>query len=216
MMSANVGIKRKTMKKLTVVIRSVLGLRNVLVLASVLSLGLVSWSQAYTVVTVSTAAPQGLEQSFLDATTNQFLATLFKNPLASNTWSVKLFDVNPNYNTHNPPPTTLEQALSLGATVYLYGFMNGIQDERDRDLSWFTAPIGALGWNNGGFLVNCSSPTWWNGVQQSSMTQQLVSIDSTTCNAVLVGVYNTIWNQNFGIQTVTVSSTTTPPPGRLK
>jgi len=89
----------------------------------VLSLTLVGNSQAYTVVQTSTSAPRGLETSFIAATTNQFLSTLFVNPLFAGTYQLTLLGVNPNY---NPPPTTLEQSLSLGATVYVYGFVDGM------------------------------------------------------------------------------------------
>src|SRR5882724_8046489 len=41
---------------------------------------------AYTTVTISTAAPVGLEKKFIAQTTTQFQSSLFVNPLASNTY----------------------------------------------------------------------------------------------------------------------------------
>jgi len=114
-----------------------------------------------------------------------------------------LMGVNPNI---NPPPTNIEQALSLGATVYVYGFANGMQYERNKDLSWWLAQPGSIGWPNGGYYYNCSSATYFNNLQVDTNTAQLVNIDSATCNAVLSAVYNEIFQQNVSTPIVI------PPP----
>lgn len=96
------------------------------VLCSCLFLCLSTKAQGHTVVDISTAAPAGIEKKFIEATTTQFQASVFVNPLASNTYAIKLFGPNPAYQAPAPPPTTFEQALSLGATLYVYGFANGM------------------------------------------------------------------------------------------
>lgn len=160
---------------------------------------LTSTLHAFTQLTVSTAAPAGIEQQFIAATTNQFQAILTSNPLAANTYAIKLFGPNPNYQAPPLVPTTLEAALSLGSTVYTYGWANGMDYERTKDLNFFLALPSST--TPGGFFVNCSSPAYFNGIQYSSTTQQLVTIDTTTCNAVLSGVYNFIYQQFFSTPT---------------
>ena len=77
-------------------------------------------SGAYTQVQISTGAPTGIEENFIAATTAQFTGKVIKNPLAAHTYSLILYGLNPSYQAPEPPPTNLEQALSLGATVYVY------------------------------------------------------------------------------------------------
>jgi hypothetical protein len=85
----------------------------------------------YNIVQMSTAAPVGTQQSFLALTTNNFQATVLANPLAANTNTIKIFGPNPN-----APgiPTTLDQALALGATVYVYGFANGMSYQQKAEI----------------------------------------------------------------------------------
>ena len=87
-------------------------------------------SGAYTVIQASTFAPAGLEQQFIASTTNQYLANLYVNPLFAGTYQIQLIGPNPAYNPPSLPPTTLQDALSLGATVYAYGWVNGQAYER--------------------------------------------------------------------------------------
>ena len=162
------------------------------------------WMQAsaYTVVTVSTAAPVGLEKDFIAQTTAQYAASVFVNPFVANTYQVQLFGPNPSF---NPPPSNadlLNALVSVDSYTYVYGWGDGESFERYHDLGYFTAPIGTVGMLDGGFFVNCSSPTYWNNIQYSSDTFQLVSMDSTTCNAVLSGVYNFVYQQYFSTPTV--------------
>lgn len=138
------------------------------------------WS--YTVVTLSTAAPQGLENTFIASTTNQFAASLFVNPLASNTYGIKLFGPNPSYNAPEPPPSNLEQALSLGATVYVYGFANGMRYQQNSDNNLVES-----------FDVKCSSvpigfstATWSTG----------------TCHAVAEAIDSAVFQESLSTPTV--------------
>ena len=158
--------------------------------------------QAYTVVTVSTAAPDGLEQSFISATTSQYSATVIKNPLASNTWTMKLLGLNPTYLPPVSSVDLLRSLVTVDSYTYVYGWADGMDYERTTELGFFTSPENQLGMPNGGFFINCSSAPYWNGMQVSTQTEQIVSIDSTTCNAVLSGVYNWIYQSEFSTPTI--------------
>lgn len=150
------------------------------VTSSVLFLGLVGWTQAYTVVTTSSSAQPGLEASFIAATTAQFQAVVTSNPLASNTYSVKLISVNPNYNAPEPPPSNLDQALSLGATVYAYGF--GAGQGYDQHVQ-----LGIVG----SFALNCSTPM-----------ANVPTYDTATCQAVTGAISNAIYQQSLSTPVV--------------
>lgn len=117
---------------------------------------------AYTVVTFSTSAPSGLEKSFLANTTNQYLGSLTSNPLASNTYALKLFGVNPNYVPSScfsvdvaiDSGTLAEDLKALaaaGPTIirdpYLYGYAAGMHYSQQQD-SRITE----------GYGINCSTP----------------------------------------------------------
>lgn len=162
------------------------GLRSAL--CACLCLALWTRSEAFTQVTISTAAPAGIEKTFLAATTAQFDGTVIPNPLASNTYSLILYGPNANYNAPEPPPSNLEEALSLGATVYIYGFANGMTYQQ-------TQEIGTVG-----FLGNlCGAATNYDLVETSTKT-----FDRNTCQDVVA----TIENQLFELSL----STPTPLP----
>lgn len=133
---------------------------------------------SYTIVTISTAAPQGLERSFLAATTNQFLATVTANPLAANTYAVKLFAPNPAYNA---PPSTLEQALSLGSTIYVYGWADGQSYQQHVHHNLVET-----------YMVNCSTPI---GFATSTW-------DISTCQAVTGAIDEAIFQESLSTPTV--------------
>lgn len=145
-----------------------------------LFLGLVGLTQAYTVVTTSNSTPPGLEQSFIAATTAQFQAVVTSNPLVSNTYSIKLLGVNPYYNAPEAPPSNLEQSLSLGATVYAYGF--GAGQGYDQHVQ-----LGIVG----NFAVNCSTPI-----------PDVPTYDPATCQAVTGAISNAIYLQSLSTPTV--------------
>lgn len=106
--------------------------RSILAACGICAL-LCSQGGAFTQVTLSPTAPQGLEESFIAATTAQFLAKVTKNPLAAHTYSITILGPNPAYQAPEAPPTTLEQALALGSTVYVMGFANGQDYQRHID-----------------------------------------------------------------------------------
>lgn len=112
-------------------------------------------------VYISTAAPVNLEKNFLASATTQNLAKIIPNPLAANTYSLILYGPNPAYQAPPPPPTTLEQALSLGSSVYVYGFANGMTYERSKT----EGTIGAYGNLCGSatnFMLTQASTTTFN------------------------------------------------------
>lgn len=155
------------------------------VCAAVLWCGGRAW--AYTVVTASTAAPAGIEQKFIAATTAQFNASLFVNPLASNTYAIKLFGLNPNY---VPPPQVVP--LDFAAIIssvsfnYVYGFVDGQYLERKQDLNM----VGSLD-------VMCSTPTAFGLIQATTATWS-----AATCMDVLGTLNSQIYQQNFSTPTV--------------
>jgi len=149
---------------------------------------------SYTVVTVSTGAPAGLEQSFIAATTAQFTGAVFSNPFFANTNQILLYAPNPGYLKPVSNQDLLNALVTVDSTTYVYGWGAGTDSERWRDLGAFTA--------SNGYLVNCSSVPYWNTLQVSTTTNQLVAIDTATCQAVLSGVYNAIYQQFFSTPTV--------------
>jgi hypothetical protein len=145
-------------------------------------------AQAFTQVVISTGAPSGLETQFISATTSQFSASVFKNPLAANTYGVTLYGFNPNYQAPPAPPSTLQTALSLGATVYVYGFGDGMSYNQKVAQNL----VGYLG-------MLCGSATNYQLVQTSSTT-----FDRSTCQDVVGTI--------IGQFTLLSSSVPTPIP----
>lgn len=129
-------------------------------------------AHAFSQVMVSTSAPQGFEAIWLNQQRAEYNVQITSNPLASNTYTMKLFGPNPNYNPSPPPPTTLQQALDLGATVYAYGFVAGQETERHQDL----AKIGS-------YLVNLGT-------------------SDLTCTNYIGALENDIYTQYFSTPTV--------------
>lgn len=107
-----------------------------------------SIASAFTVITVSTSAPDGIEAQFIADATSQWNMSYFKNPLASNTYQLKLFGPNENF---NPAPTNqelLDALVTVDSYTYSAGYATGRTDQQTFDLSMLSS-----------FFVNCSSPT---------------------------------------------------------
>jgi hypothetical protein len=143
---------------------------------------------AYTVVIVSSAAPVGIEQQFIASSTAQYQMDYFKNPLASNTYTLKLYGTNPNFNPPPPLPSTLQQSLALASTVYVYGFASGMAYERSVDTSMISS-----------YLVNCSSAGYFGASTGSWNT--------SSCSQALMAAEEAI----FSLATSTPP--VLPPPG---
>lgn len=143
-------------------------------------------SFAFTQVTISTGAPQGTEASFLSATSNQFQVAIQANPLAANTYSMKIYGPNPNYQAPPAPPSTLEEALSLGSTVYVYGFVDG--QTYNQGVSHNIVES---------FEVDCSTPM-----------PNVPNWDETTCEAVTGAIDDAIFQESLSTPTVI------PPGGK--
>lgn len=120
----------------------------------------------YGTVILSTATTQETERDFIAATTNHYLVGYTVNPLASNTWTMKLFGVNPNFN----PPPTYKQLFDAAVTVSSWSYPAGFGNGEDY----------AHGVDNGiveNYTVNCSTPL--SGVAQW---------DPATCEAVTIAI----------------------------
>lgn len=139
-------------------------------------------AQSFTNVIIATNAPVGIEQAFIQATTNQYQTDYFKNPLASNTYKLTIHGFNPSY---QPPPTTLEQALSLGATVFIYGWRDGAGYQQHVSQNLVES-----------FEVNCSTPIGF-----STKTW-----DNNTCLAVTIAI-------NKALYDLSLSTPPIIPPG---
>lgn len=143
--------------------------------------------KAYTTVIISTAAPKGLETQFLASTTNQYLAKITSNPLAENTYTLKLFDYNLSF---NPEPTNkdlLNSIVTISSYTYAYGWADGESYNQSALIKLST-----------GYLINCSSPiAAFNLVRTSTAT-----FDTETCYDVMQTLINAIYNMSLSTPTV--------------
>jgi hypothetical protein len=80
------------------------------------------WAQAYTVVTSTNPA---LEKELICAATTQFSASLFVNPLASNTYQIKLLGESTTYNPAPSNADLLNAVVTVDSYTYVYGFVAG-------------------------------------------------------------------------------------------
>lgn len=138
--------------------------------------------QGYNVV--QTADP-ALEASFLASTTNYFDAKFVVNPLFPGTYNITLLGLNTPY-LPPVPPTTLEDALSLGATVYVYGFANGMTYQQNQEEN-LTAAWGSL----------CASATSFALIQTTTAT-----FSAATCRDVADTILNQLFEQSLSTPTV--------------
>lgn len=136
--------------------------------------------QAFEQIQISTSAPAGFEQTFLSAMQAQFNVKVISNPLASNTYAITVYGLNPSYNAPEDPPSTLQQALALGATVYAYGFANG-QSYNQFDNRNIVEGFGLL----------CPTPV-----------NNLFTWDPQTCYAVTSEIDNAIFQESLSTPTV--------------
>lgn len=153
---------------------------SVLILATSGTIQTAKADQGFNTVTMSTAAPAGTEQSFISAISSQFNAKVTANPVASNTYAIKVFGPNPDYQAPAAPPTTLEQALSLGSTVYYYGYDAGAEYEELTDRGIVL-----------NYQLNCSTPM-----------ASVPTYDVATCEAVAGAIDAAIFQQYNSTVTV--------------
>ena len=179
--------------------------------------GLPSNSCAYTTVILGPNVPESIEQDFLAATTVQFTVNFTTNPFFANTYQIILNGLNPAFNPPIPDQqmfnalnqqiTALQTQIStmtqtfnyvLSTATFSYGFADGQNWEQWDVLDKFNNQLVP----SNDWLVNCSRPTFWNSIQPSSTTFQLVTMDSTTCNAVLSAIYSDIYEELTSTPTV--------------
>lgn len=98
-----------------------------LVLAILLVGGFLSGSaSAFTQIQLAPGASESVEQSLLQATSDQFLIDVKTNPFFPNTYNVTLHGLNPSF---NPSPTSAD----LMKILPQYPFAAGMIYERDND-----------------------------------------------------------------------------------
>lgn len=153
------------------------------ILAIPLLLLLPNPSRAFTQVTLSSAAPQGIESTFIAATTNQFQASYFKNPLAANTYAIKIFGMNPNFN----PPVTNAMLLSALVTVdtytYVYGWAGGVSYQQTVEEGLVGSYGNLCNTATSFMLIQMTSPTWSKGTCEdviSTILNQLFQMSLST------------------------------------
>lgn len=129
---------------------------------------------AYTVVTISTAAPQGIENQLIAATTTQFSAKVTPNPFAANTFAVTIYGKNPNYDAPPSYKEVVEQS-------YPYGWAAGLEYQNHVDENIAS-----------GFAVNCSTPSAFI-LQQTTTT----TFDRSTCQDVLNTLISNFYELNL-------------------
>lgn len=158
---------------------------------------------AFTQVTVSTAAPASIEQTFLASTTNQFLSVLKSNPLFPDTYSIQLLGLNPNFVAPSTATcfqldvsvdtTTLQNSLnSLVASApqviadpLAYGFVSGMTYQQNNEQG-----VVAL-------MANlCGSATNFMLVQTTTAT-----FNKATCQDTLITVANQIFELSLSTPT---------------
>lgn len=121
-------------------------------------------SFAYTVIQVSTASTPGLETSFIQATTSQFTASVFVNPLFANTYQILLYGYNPGYVKPVSNKDLLDALVTVDSFTYVYGWADGEAYQQHAD-NLLTEQ----------FEVNCSTPfgistSTWNTATCLSVT----------------------------------------------
>lgn len=161
-------------------------------------------ASAYTVI----QGPPTLESGLIASATNQYNATLTANPFFPGTYQIQLISTNAAY---NPPVTNqalLNALVSVSTQNYVYGWADGIDWQRWHTLGFFNNQFDS----SRNYVVNCSSPSYWNSLQVSTSAFPLVSIDSTTCMAILSGVYNDIYNEFFSTPPAPVPPQQDPMP----
>jgi hypothetical protein len=145
-------------------------------------------------VTNSTGTPESVGKALIAQTTTQFNATVVANPLAANTYTGKLFGLNPNYVPPGVSTTilTLDNvankliSISTNTVEILYG--EGMLYERNNE-------AGLLGY----FMGLCANATNYV-IAPSTVTP--ANWDKETCNQVLGYVDNYIVFQTSGVAVV--------------
>lgn len=125
-------------------------------------------------VTNSAGVSESVGKDLIAKTTAQFNAQLIVNPIVSNTYTIKLLGLNPNYVL---PYISADMLMKL--QVFPYAAAMGY--ERNNDASIL-----------GAFMSLCGNATNFN----------MVTIDSTTCQGVLGFMDNFIITQTSGVAVV--------------
>ena len=198
-MKINAYVEHSENQNKDVVKRGSMRLRLTTILLGLLFIVPLKANAVNTFIVVTSTAPVSVGQTLLSQISNQFNASVMANPLAANTYQIRLFDLNPNYVT-SPAVVTLNdlanKLTAISTYTYVTGFASGELYERFNN-------AGSIGY----FMGLCNNATNFYVMPGDSMTWT-TSIDSTTCNNVLGFMDNWIINQTSGIAVVP-----NPPPG---
>lgn len=166
---------------------TVRGIARIFIVFAVFAMGgLSEQASAFTQVLVSTAAPVGIEQQFLASTTNQYLSQLIVNPLAANTYQLKILGLNPTY---NPPPSNtslLSTIIQLSTQSFGYGFADGMTYQQNAE----EGVVGVQG-------NLCASATFFVLTQTSTKT-----FDRSTCQDVIATIETQLFQMSLSTPTV--------------
>jgi len=99
---------------------------------------------------------------------------------------MNLLGLNPNYNPPAPLPSNLQQSLSLGSTIYVYGWAAGVAYQQGQE----------IGLVSGAGLL-CQSATSFNLVQTTTATFNL-----GTCEDVVRTLTNQLYQQSLSTSPV--------------
>lgn len=107
----------------------------------------------------------------------QFSINLFVNPLVPNTYQIKLFDLNPNYNPLITNQQMLDAVVETSTNNFVYGFADGMTYQQNQQ-------IGSVG-----FLGNlCGSATNFSLIQTTTGT-----FDRSTCQDVIATIEDALF-----------------------
>ena len=137
----------------------------------------------------SNSAPASLQDQFIADTTKQYQATVVKSQFLSNTYTITIssrYAVAECSGVVKMPcdlDADVNSIVAVATHSYVYGFANGLEDERWRDLGTID-----------NFRFNCSSAPYFNA--------STVTWSSSTCAVSLSTVSWNIFQQFFSTPTI--------------
>lgn len=138
---------------------------------------------AFTQVQISSEAPINMEPAFISATTNQFKADYFKNPLAANTYKLTIHGFNPNW---NPPPTNadlLKYIVTVSSYSYPYGWAGGVSYQQTVEEGLVGSYGNLCDTATSFMLIQMTAPNWSKGTCEdviSTILNQLFQMSLST------------------------------------
>lgn len=134
----------------------------------------------------ATVNSQALAKDFIAATTTQFDAQVVAGYFADS-WTLTI------KSRKGPPPPSLQvitldtvtnKLVKISSDSYVYGYMDGMVTERNKDLDLIAS-----------YIVNCSSPSYFANSSTATWSP-------SACNVSLGNASNKIYTQFFSTPTV--------------